>query len=75
MKLFVARFYNESDSSQGAEWFTTERAAKAALSRFATREDVNYDSERSSVDTYDFGLTKKGVLDLLNMVATHPDNG
>lgn len=75
MKLFVARYYNESDSSQGSEWFSSKKAAEKSLADFTKREDINFDADRSGVDAYIFRLTKKDVLALLNMVAVHPDNG
>jgi hypothetical protein len=75
MKLYCVRYYSNSDSSQGSEWFTNKKEAKRNLAVFAKREGTNYDDQRSCVDVVPFELTKNSILDLLNAVAVHPDNG
>lgn len=75
MIIYKVDFYNESDSSRGSSWHSSKSEAEKEMQSFKEREGDNFDDGRSSVSAYEFKLSKKGVLDLLSVVAVHPNNG
>jgi len=83
MKLYRARYWTATECSEGFTWHASRRDAERLASRWrranARRYDLNgtpYDpGAETEVDVFEFTPTRVGILGLLNLIATHPDNG
>lgn len=75
MKVYRNCYYNNSDSSQGFEYFKNKSEAKKAMNEFKHAQEDNFDDDRSSIDAYECKISAQGIIDVLNVVAAHPDNG
>lgn len=72
MKIYRVGYYSDQASSEGFEFFASKRQAKVALSNHLK---LKTDDGRSCVDCYDVELSKRGLLEILNIVASKPHNG
>ncbi len=74
MKLYRNHRFDDDQASMGFTWFTSKREA-----RRDAREDLGGDTAVESVDPiaepFNIKLTRKGILQFLNLHASHPDNG
>jgi len=87
MRLYRVHYYD--DGSQGFSWHPSKREAEQAVARYVrdnaaepeTGDDYDdmyrrkFAPERPTIDPVDVELTKAGLLRLLAVYATHPDNG
>lgn len=78
-KVHIKRFGWESD---GFEFFLKRMDAKARLdeNNAQLREDHEMEEDTTlpqpgNIEAIEFKMTKEGIIDLLKMVASHPDNG
>lgn len=75
MKIYRVAFFTETESSQGFEFFKNKVLAESRLAKFKKETKDDYDDGRSSVDCFDVELSANGILDILNQVASQPQNG
>ncbi len=72
-----------TDGSEGFQWFASKVKAEAEGRKFARENPtrhlsmtVDVPSQATwEVDAVEITLTVKGILHLLNIYASHPDNG
>ena len=74
MKIYRTGFYSGQESSEGFEFFTSKSKADKALTDWKKKAGDDFD-ERSSVDVFDTNISAKGIIDILNEVASQPQNG
>jgi len=74
MKIYRTGFYSNQENSQGFEFFTSKTKAEKALNDWKKNLGDDFD-ERSSVDVFDTSISAKGIIDILNQVASQPQNG
>tara|TARA_Y100000310_G_scaffold332892_2_gene409370 strand:- start:3284 stop:3505 length:222 start_codon:yes stop_codon:yes gene_type:complete len=73
MRLYKNHYYTDDGESQGYEFFTSKREAHKA---FRYKDEGNEHEERQErAVSITFKPSLVGVVDLLNKVARHPDNG
>lgn len=75
MKIYRVLLYVNSESSQGYEYFSNKKDAKASLDEFKEKNGEDYDDGRSGIQELELALNKKSVLSFLNAWGGHPDNG
>jgi len=61
------------DGQQGYKYFSNQAEAKRQAAEWIKEHDV--EPGDITVRTYQYPLTKTGMLDALNHLASHPDNG
>lgn len=74
MKIFRVAYFNNSDSSQGFDFFTNKAEAERELKKWEKDQGDNFD-DRSGIDVEDIAIGKYEFLKLLKKWASHPDNG
>ena len=74
MKIYKVDLYTKTQSSIGAIYTDSLRVAKRDFDKFKKQVGDNLDM-RSEIRTYEVPVTKKGLLWILNVTASHPDNG
>ena len=73
MKIYRVAYYGQEESSIGFSFHSRKKEAVDALKYFLK---TNADSdERTGLDVYDVKPTKKDFINLLNQVASEPQNG
>lgn len=85
MKFYRVHYRIDGGNSAGSHWFTTKRAARAALLqgiKIRTQEarelyarDVETAELPDEIEEIVITPTKQGILAALNTYAAHPDNG
>ena len=71
------KFYRVSRSSYGSSYgFEYHATKKEALARKREWEsDIGIDDALAKIEVIDIEPTKRGILDALRKLASHPDNG
>lgn len=74
MKIYQVSYLSHSEGSHGFSFHSSMKEAKKRLSEFKqkTKSDFN---DQSEVRCLRFPATKRGVLQVLNIYASHNDNG
>ncbi len=86
MKIYKAFYYSKQESSQGFSFHTSMSTAKKALSKFKNtcrlfenpetyEEENDFDDTRSRIEQIELKCTLKGIVETLNIHASHNDNG
>lgn len=70
-------YYTEASGHRGYEFFGTKSLASSAFLRMLQEGTIDHEDDVSSVraEPIKFSLTKSGIINLLNHVASHGDNG
>ena len=74
MKIYRTGYYSNQESSEGFEFFLSKKHAEKALAAWKRKTGNDFD-ERSSVDFFDTQISAKGIIEILNQVASAPQNG
>lgn len=76
MKFYVLHKFVEIGCSGGFEWFTSKRAAEAAKrEHIACMVGDDISIEATSIEMVDIKPTRAGILEALNIHASHERNG
>lgn len=70
MKIYKVTRRRSFNEHAGYSYYSNKRKAEQEQ-----RKENDGGNDNDEVQEYDFTLTKKGILELLEQVATHPDNG
>ncbi len=71
MTFYRAHYSTDGGNSAGFEWFLSWREAEKSAANWRKENPT----EQSGVQSFDVECTKNGVLTLLQLVASHADNG
>jgi len=73
MKFYSVHFTCDGGSSAGYKWFLSRRAAKEAIADW--RANLADPDESATIKEWHIKPTKAGIVQALNLHASHPDNG
>lgn len=71
MRLYRNHYATMEEGSAGFQWFTS----KAAARRAAREADFPANEESTIAEPVEYVPTRAGIVELLNRVASHADNG
>jgi hypothetical protein len=72
MKLYRVQYWNDMGEHCGSDFLPTKVACRRSESAW---RGCKAKGARAETDEVTFTPTKKGILDLLQRVAAHPNNG
>lgn len=73
MKVYIVHTRDDFEESKGYEFFSSKSEAMKEKRRNDRLFPAN--QQKEDVREYEFKLTKKSVIEMLNDLASHPDNG
>jgi len=89
MRLYRIHITSSDEGSRGFEWFSSKAEAERAASKYVRENQPEEEKEdyyanlgrrvvapdRPEIEPVEFTTTKAGILEMLRVYASHPDNG
>jgi hypothetical protein len=69
--IYRLHIFDQDDECLGFTFHTTESKAQSAV---AETEVIHRNKVNVEIEPIEFKLSKRGVMELLNKIARHPDN-
>jgi hypothetical protein len=75
MKIYQVEYFSRQDCCVGFDFFTNKADAKKALSKFKKKSKDDFDELNSGIRVENVTPNSKGIIKILRIWASEPQNG